>query len=180
VNKWLNYYDNKGREELFEVYKDAYAAKEKAELNILLSDIVERLSVPIAKRDLSIIERPYNCFVAADKDFNAACGLGHTMMVNEKFTFVNQKALDDAEDLPKMLKKDDFVIDGMRLGENIDKAVIKYGANFKTSETKDENSQKTFIENIYPKKISFQYDKTDNSGWSPPSTKTSPLLRMSP
>ena len=90
VNKWLNYYDKEGREELFEVFKDAYTAKENPELNILLGNIVERLSVPIAQKDISIIDRPYNCFVAADKDFNAACGLGHTMMVNEGvFTFLN-------------------------------------------------------------------------------------------
>jgi predicted Zn-dependent protease len=90
VNKWLNYYDQEGREELFEVFKDSYTAKENPELNILLSNIVERLSIPIAQKDVSIIERPYNYFIAADKDFNAACGLGHTMMVNEGvFTFLN-------------------------------------------------------------------------------------------
>jgi predicted Zn-dependent protease len=90
VNKWLNYYDKEGREELFAVFKDAYTAKENPELNILLGNIVERLSIPIAQKDISIIERPYNYFVAADKDFNAACGLGHTMMVNEGvFTFLN-------------------------------------------------------------------------------------------
>ncbi|MDR2007155.1 MAG: hypothetical protein LBP78_07950 [Acidaminococcales bacterium] len=85
---------------------------------------------------------------------------------SQKFTFINQKALDDAQDLPKRLKEDDFVLDGMRLGDNIGKAVDKYGAQFKTSENTDENNQKTFVENLYPKKISFQYDKADNSIWS--------------
>ncbi len=90
IIKWIHYYDTDGREELFEAYKDSFAARHDPKLNILLGNVVERLSNEVAKKDISIIDRPYNYFIALDKRFNAACGLGHTMFVNEGvFTFIN-------------------------------------------------------------------------------------------
>lgn len=88
--KFLNHYDNEGRQELFEAFKENFDTKEDAELNIMLGNVVERLSVEIAKKEISIIERPYNYFIAPDKNFNAACSLGHNIFVNSGvFTFVN-------------------------------------------------------------------------------------------
>lgn len=91
VMKYVNYYDSDGREELFAAYKDSYVAKDDPELNMLLGDVVERLSGTVAKTEVSIIDRPYNYFVVPSKQFNAACGLGHTMFVNEGvFNFVEK------------------------------------------------------------------------------------------
>lgn len=90
VPRQIKYYDTDGREKLFESYKNSMAAKNDRELNTRLSNIVERLSLTIAKSDVSIIDRPYNYFIVPEKSFNAACGLGHTMMVNDSvFSFLN-------------------------------------------------------------------------------------------
>ena len=90
LNKYIKYYDTDGREKLFASYKKEYTTIEDVYLNSLLSDIVENISLTVAKEDISIIDRPYNYFIIPDESFNAACGLGHTMFVNKGvFTFLH-------------------------------------------------------------------------------------------
>lgn len=90
ISRLVKYYENDGREEVFSVLKDSYAAKEDVPMNEMLGDIVERVSIGIARNDISIIDKPYNYLVVPDKNFNAFCTMGHNIAVNEGvFTFVN-------------------------------------------------------------------------------------------
>lgn len=90
IDRMVKYYENDGREEIFSALKDTYAAKEDAGMNEMLGDVVERVSIAIARHDISIIDKPYNYLVVPDKNFNAFCTMGHNIAVNEGvFSFVN-------------------------------------------------------------------------------------------
>lgn len=82
LNQQLNYYDNEGREELFQQIQEKYGVNDDPYLNARLDSIMGSLSAAIAQVDPTIEEKPYNYFVNQDKSFNAFCTLGHNISVN--------------------------------------------------------------------------------------------------
>lgn len=80
--KQLKYYDGEGRFELFEELKKSQGVNYDYNLNSRLNTIMANLTACIAKVDPSINDKPYNYFINTDTSFNAACSLGHNMMVN--------------------------------------------------------------------------------------------------
>lgn len=83
VNKMLQYYNEEGRADLFNSSMRVYGVVEDESKNLLLDKIVARLSWEIAKKEVSIIDRPYYYFITPLADFNAACGMGHVLFINE-------------------------------------------------------------------------------------------------
>ena len=78
-----------GRQELYQSYRKKYGVNEDPTLNSRLKTIMTNLSNAVAVTDSSIKEKPYLYFIAADKTLNAACSLGHVMMVNTgAFTYL--------------------------------------------------------------------------------------------
>lgn len=71
-----------GRRELYQSYRKKYGVNEDPTLNSRLKAIMTNLSNAVAVTDSSIKKMPYLYFIAADKTLNAACSLGHVMMVN--------------------------------------------------------------------------------------------------
>ena len=78
----LDYYENDGRNEMFEELKKSDGVVEDGELNEELSRIIGRLSSAIAKSEPSINSKPYNYFINPKTEFNAYCSLGHNISVN--------------------------------------------------------------------------------------------------
>ncbi len=82
VKDSLDYYENDGRNELFEEIKKSDGVIDDSYLNEELSRIMERLSGTIAKTEPSIKNKPYNYFINPQAEFNAYCTLGHNVSVN--------------------------------------------------------------------------------------------------
>jgi predicted Zn-dependent protease len=82
ITRDLNYYENEGRNELFEEYKKSEGVNTDPAMNALLERIMKRLSATVAKTEKSIVDKPYNYFVNNQEDFNAFCSLGHNISVN--------------------------------------------------------------------------------------------------
>lgn len=84
VEKQMNYYntDPNGRMELFEAMKAKQGVNYDYNLNSRLTSIMTNLTRGIAAVDPSIYDMPYNYFINNDTSFNAACSLGHNMVVN--------------------------------------------------------------------------------------------------
>jgi len=89
VKKALDYYENDGRDELFEQLKKSEGVNDDPHLNAMLTSIMTRLTNSIAKTEPSIKDKPYNYFINPQKEFNAFCSLGHNVSVNAGvFTFL--------------------------------------------------------------------------------------------
>ena len=71
-----------GRTALMGQFQEKYGVNEDPTLNARLDKIMTNLTNAVAKIDSSINDKPYKYFVSADKSLNAACSLGHVMMVN--------------------------------------------------------------------------------------------------
>lgn len=82
LNQQISYYDNEGRDELFQQIQQEYGVNEDPYLNARLDSIMGSLTAAIAQVDPTIEEKPYNYFVNNDKSFNAFCTLGHNISVN--------------------------------------------------------------------------------------------------
>ena len=82
--KELDHYNDteEGRQELFSEMKQKYGVTSDWSLNNRLDNIMANLTTAVAKVDPSIEKKPYNYFINTDDSFNAACSLGHNMMVN--------------------------------------------------------------------------------------------------
>ena len=88
VKESLDYYENRGRNELFEQLKKSDGVNDDPDLNEELSRIMERLTSTIARTEPSITSKPYNYFINPQTAFNAYCSLGHNVSVNTGvFTF---------------------------------------------------------------------------------------------
>ncbi len=83
-----------------------------------------------------------------------------------KFSFADQKAAQQAEDVPKALKDGDCLLAGITLGEHVDKVTAQYGSQFQTSEYEDERAQKVWVRQTYQKMLEVEYDKADGSVWA--------------
>ena len=73
---------DEGRYALYQQFRKEYGVVEDVALNERLDVIVENLTNAVAKVDPTITEKPYLYFVANQKSVNAACGIGHVMMVH--------------------------------------------------------------------------------------------------
>ena len=84
VKKQIANFNNteSGRLNLLSQFQKEYGVNEDPTLNARLDRIMSNLTVAVGKVDPSIYEKPYKYFVSADKTLNAACSLGHVMMVN--------------------------------------------------------------------------------------------------
>ncbi len=84
VKKQIANFNNteSGRNDLMAQFQTKYGVNEDPNLNARLDRIMSNLTVAVGKVDPSIYEKPYKYFVSADKSLNAACSLGHVMMVN--------------------------------------------------------------------------------------------------
>ena len=91
--KALNYTDE-GRKELYNAFRKEYGVNDSPEYNRQLDRVMKNLSAAVAKIDPSINDSPYMYFVSNDASINAACGMGHVMMVNFG-TFVNIPSEDE-------------------------------------------------------------------------------------
>ena len=84
INSQIKTFNNSegGRQQLFEQFKKEYGVNEDAALNARLDNIMSNLTRAVGKVDYSIYDKPYKYFLSADKTLNAACAMGHVMMVN--------------------------------------------------------------------------------------------------
>ena len=85
VKKQLDQINNseEGRQMLYQKFREDYGVSENVEKSGRLDNIMSNLSAAVAKVDPTIKQKPYLYFVANQKDVNAACGMGHVMMVND-------------------------------------------------------------------------------------------------
>lgn len=86
--------DEEGREMLFQKFQNDYGVNDDYELCQRFDTIMANLSAAVAEVDPSINERPYKYFISQDNSINAACGMGHVMMVNTgTFRYMNDDEL---------------------------------------------------------------------------------------
>ena len=71
-----------GRQELYQSFREKYGVCEDPEYNAKLDRIMANLTKGVATVDPTIKSKPYIYFVSADESVNAACSMGHVMMVN--------------------------------------------------------------------------------------------------
>ena len=71
-----------GRQYLYQAFREKYGVNTDANLNARLDKIMSDLTNAVGQVDPTIYDKPYLYFVSADKTLNAACGMGHVMMVN--------------------------------------------------------------------------------------------------
>ncbi len=90
LNKQIRYYDEseQGRLELYDAFKQKYGVSENGAYKAQLDRVIANLTNGVAAVDPTIKEKPYIYFVSAQSSINAACSMGHVMMVNEG-TFKN-------------------------------------------------------------------------------------------
>ena len=84
AKKEIDYLNNteEGRQELYQYYRENQGVNDDPTLNARLDTIMRNLSNAVAQVDSSINDKPYLYFIAADENLNAACAMGHVMMVN--------------------------------------------------------------------------------------------------
>ena len=71
-----------GQQELYNKFREQKGVDEDPVYTTRLDRIMENLSRGVAAVDPTIDDLPYKYFVANDDSLNAACGMGHVMMVN--------------------------------------------------------------------------------------------------
>ncbi|MBQ7453517.1 MAG: M48 family metallopeptidase [Selenomonadaceae bacterium] len=79
--KYMNETDQ-GRQALFEKFKEGKGVDNNPEYTQRLDTLMANLTQGVAAVDPTINDKPYLYFVADDDSLNAACGMGHVMMVN--------------------------------------------------------------------------------------------------
>lgn len=84
ISQQMNYLNNDedGREALYQKFRETYGVNNDPALNERLDRIMENLTRAVGKVDSSVYDKPYKYFVANQESLNAACGMGHVMMVN--------------------------------------------------------------------------------------------------
>ncbi len=71
-----------GRQELYQSFRKKYGVSNNAEYNAMLDKIMANLTRGVAVIDPTINDKPYIYFVSNQDSINAACSMGHVMMVN--------------------------------------------------------------------------------------------------
>lgn len=84
INSNIKYFNEteQGRQELYQKFREKYGVSDNYDYNARLDRIMANLTRGVAAVDPTIKEKPYMYFVSADNTLNAACGMGHVMMVN--------------------------------------------------------------------------------------------------
>ncbi|MBR0288816.1 MAG: M48 family metallopeptidase [Selenomonadaceae bacterium] len=84
INKKIRYYDTteQGRRELYNSFRKNYGVSDNPEYNEQLDKIMANLTKGVAAIDPTIKSKPYLYFVSNQDSINAACSMGHVMMVN--------------------------------------------------------------------------------------------------
>ena len=84
IDARIKYYDTteKGRKELYQSFRQKYGVNKNAEYNATLDRVMANLTKGVAAVDPTINKKPYIYFVAEQDSINAACSMGHVMMVN--------------------------------------------------------------------------------------------------
>ena len=84
VNKNIKHYNEteEGSQELYGSLQEKYGVNTDPTYNAMLDRIMANLTRGVAAIDPSINEKPYKYFVANQNSLNAACAMGHVMMVN--------------------------------------------------------------------------------------------------
>lgn len=85
VDQEIAYVNNteEGRQKYFEALKESEGVSYNPELNARLDSIMYSLTAGIAPSEPSVTEKPFLYFLNPKQEFNAACGMGHVMTVNE-------------------------------------------------------------------------------------------------
>lgn len=85
IDAYMDHINNTddGRNEYFQALIKDLGVSDNDYYTRLLDDIMGRLTQGIGATDPSIYNKPYLYFLNADQTFNASCGLGHVMTVNE-------------------------------------------------------------------------------------------------
>lgn len=71
-----------GRTQLFNQFQEKTGVNNDPEINERMDSIMANLTRAVSKVDSSIQKKPYKYYVSNDKTLNAACSLGHVMVVN--------------------------------------------------------------------------------------------------
>ena len=71
-----------GRMQLFQQFQQKQGVNNDPVLNSRLDKIMQNLTRAVGKVDKTIYDKPYKYFISNEKTLNAACSLGHVMMVN--------------------------------------------------------------------------------------------------
>jgi len=85
LSKQIKHYDTtkEGQNEIYQAVTKRTSVLDNEYYNERLASIMNRLSHSIAQTDSSIKTLPYRWYVSPDKTFNAACTMGHVMIVNK-------------------------------------------------------------------------------------------------
>lgn len=85
LSKQIKHYDTtkEGQSEIYQSVTKQTGVLNNEYYNERLSTIMNRLSASIAQTDSSITSLPYRWYVSPDTTFNAACTMGHVMVVNK-------------------------------------------------------------------------------------------------
>ena len=71
-----------GRQELYQSMREKYGVCEDPEYNAKLDRIMANLTKAVAVIDPTVKKKPYLYFISNDENVNAACSMGHVMVVN--------------------------------------------------------------------------------------------------
>ena len=84
INKQIKFLNatSEGQNQLYEGFQKNYGVDENPVYNERLDKIMTTLTRGVAAVDPTINDLPYRYFVADKDELNAACGMGHVMMVN--------------------------------------------------------------------------------------------------
>jgi len=84
LNAAIKHYNTteEGRQELYQAFRQKYGVSENYQYNAALDRIMANLTRGVAAIDPTIKDKPYLYFVSAQNSVNAACSMGHVMMVN--------------------------------------------------------------------------------------------------
>ena len=84
IDARIKYFDTteEGRQELYNSFRQKYGVNNNAGYNSMLDRIMANLTKGVAAVDPTIKSKPYIYFVAEQDSINAACSMGHVMMVN--------------------------------------------------------------------------------------------------
>ena len=85
LSKQIKHYDTtkEGQNEIYQAVTKRTGVLDNEYYNERLASIMNRLSHSIAQTDASIKTLPYRWYVSPDKTFNAACTMGHVMIVHK-------------------------------------------------------------------------------------------------
>ena len=84
LNKEMKALDEteEGRTQLYDHYKKELGVNNDPTLNARLDKIMSNLTRAVGKVDPAVYDKPYKYFISNKEELNAACSVGHVMIVN--------------------------------------------------------------------------------------------------